>query len=77
MALTTKTMLSPREQQRLTCSATSRMRSAFATDVPPNFWTNKATDDNATVSSAALALSFYVLPRRRHWLTRWYRDHNG
>ena len=43
IALTTSTTWSPRCRVRATWSATSRMRSGSATDVPPNFWTSRAT----------------------------------
>ena len=43
MALITRTTWSPRSRQRRTWSATSRIRSTLATDVPPNFCTTKAT----------------------------------
>jgi hypothetical protein len=40
MALTTTTTLSPSRRVRATWSATERIRSASATEVPPNFCTN-------------------------------------
>ena len=43
IALTTTTTSSPRRRARATWSATSRMRSGSATEVPPNFWTRRAT----------------------------------
>ena len=44
MALTTTTTSLPWRTVRATWSATSRMRSGSATDVPPNFWMTRATD---------------------------------
>ena len=43
MALTTSTTWSPRFRVRATWSATARIRSASATDVPPNFCTTRPT----------------------------------
>ncbi len=43
MALITTTTSSPRLRVRVTWSATARIRSASATEVPPNFWTISAT----------------------------------
>ena len=48
MALTTTTTSSPRRFVRATWSATSRMRSGSATEVPPNFWTTSDTAVDAT-----------------------------
>ena len=53
MADTTSTTSSPRRRQRATWSATSRMRSGSATDVPPNFWTRSATARNGTSGAEA------------------------
>src|SRR5687768_18150779 len=48
MAETTSTTSSPRRRVRATWSATSRMRSGSATDVPPNFCTTRATRSETT-----------------------------
>src|SRR5271155_3856695 len=48
IALTTTTTESPDRLVRATCSATDRMRSAPAREVPPNFWTRRATGEEAT-----------------------------
>ena len=45
MADTTSTTSSPRPRRRATWSATTRMRSGSATEVPPNFSTTNATAD--------------------------------
>jgi hypothetical protein len=42
MADTTSTTWSPWRRVRATWSATSRIRSGSATEVPPNFWTSRA-----------------------------------
>ena len=63
MALTTTTTSSPRRLVRATWSATSRMRSGSATDVPPNFWT---TSDTAVDATAGLRrLTNRLGPARR------------
>src|SRR5690606_27094602 len=54
IALTTRTTSSPRRRVRATWSATSRMRSGSATDVPPNFWTTRATRSHATAAPTPL-----------------------
>ena len=51
MALTTTTTSLPRRRVRAMWSATSRMRSGSATEVPPNFWTTRATGGQATARS--------------------------
>src|SRR5579875_495666 len=43
MALTTTTTSSPERRDLSTCSATARIRSASATEVPPNFCTTRLT----------------------------------
>ena len=43
IAETTTTTSSPFWRVQATCLATSRIRSASATEVPPNFWTMRAT----------------------------------
>src|SRR3954467_14803073 len=48
MALTTTTTSLPRRRVRATWSATARMRSGSATDVPPNFWTSRPTNRHGT-----------------------------
>ncbi len=48
MAETTTTTSSPARRVRTMCSATARMRSGSATDVPPNFWTSRLTTGNGT-----------------------------
>ena len=53
MALTTTTTSLPWRRVRAMWSATSRMRSGSATDVPPYFWTNSATGGDATGVYAA------------------------
>ena len=45
MALTTTTTWLPCRTVRATWSATSRMRSGSATEVPPNFWMTRGTGD--------------------------------
>ena len=54
MAETTTTTSLPRRTVRATWSATARMRSGSATDVPPNFWTRSATGGNAIGRSQPL-----------------------
>ena len=46
IADTTTTTSSPFWRVQAMCPATSRMRPASATDVPPNFWTMRATSTN-------------------------------
>ena len=53
MALITTTTSLPRRLVRATWSATARMRSGSATEVPPNFWTTRATGEEATVRHRA------------------------
>ena len=48
MALTTTTTPWPSPRVKAMCSATARMRSASATDVPPYFWTIRATSFDGT-----------------------------
>ena len=48
IADTTTTTSLPARRVRTTCSATARMRSASATDVPPNFCTSKVTTPHRT-----------------------------
>ena len=57
IADTTTTTSSPARRVRATWSATARMRSGSATEVPPNFWTRstaiKATGDSAASSKVS------------------------
>ena len=48
MAETTTTTSSPARRVRTMCSATARMRSGSATDVPPNFCTSRLTTSHST-----------------------------
>ncbi len=48
MAETTTTTSSPARRVRTMCSATARMRSGSATEVPPNFCTSKPTTGDST-----------------------------
>ena len=48
IAETTTTTSLPARRVRTTCSATARMRSASATDEPPNFCTSKVTTPQRT-----------------------------
>ena len=48
MADTTTTTSSPPRRVRTMCSATARMRSGSATDVPPNFCTSRLTTGDGT-----------------------------
>ena len=48
IAETTTTTSSPARRVRTMCSATARMRSGSATEVPPNFWTSKPTARQGT-----------------------------
>ena len=67
MAETTTTTSSPARRVRTMCSATARMRSGSATDVPPNFCTSRLTTSHGTGEAAPiLGPDFAVgrLPRR-------------
>ena len=63
MALTTTTTSSPRRFVRATWSATSRMRSGSATEVPPNFWTTSDTAVDATAGPRRPTNPLGVRPR--------------
>ena len=52
MALTTTTTSSPERRVRATWSATARIRSASATEVPPNFCTTSDMGAKATGAAA-------------------------
>ncbi len=48
IAETTTTTSSPPRRVRTMCSATARIRSGSATEVPPNFWTSRLTAPDGT-----------------------------
>src|SRR3954469_408900 len=65
MALTTTTTSLPRRRVRATWSATSRMRSGSATDVPPYFWTTSAIRSRLPATLARRAHRKTSAPARR------------
>ena len=62
MALTTTTTSSPVRRVRATWSATARIRSASATEVPPNFCTTRDMVTKATGTGSGRPVA---APRRR------------
>ena len=73
MADTTTTTSSPPRRVRTMCSATARIRSGSATDVPPNFCTSRLTtgdctgtgpDSDASIRAYAICVAVGRLPRR-------------
>ena len=64
IADTTTTTSWPSLRVRTMWSATARIRSGSATDVPPNFWTRRLTGGDGTSGVSALPQGFREAARR-------------